>query len=149
MRMAVVAHVVTPIVIGGFTYLAWRTDSLLMFRWCDHLGIHPLVAALREHACGARPYVPSWFLYSFPDAAWVYAATCAQRLIWRRHANRLESRVWCAIPAFLAVGGEVGQMTGLVPGTFCCCDLTLCVLAAMAALALTGEKRQTSDSRLA
>lgn len=129
MPILVICNVVLPVVIGGFIYLIWRTDTLLMFRWCGRLGVLPLVLDLRHHLSAARCHLPDWALYSLPDACWVYAATCAQRLIWQRRVAPLAASIWASVPPVLAIGGELGQLAKVVPGTFCSCDLVLCLLA--------------------
>lgn len=43
-------HVLTPLAIGGLIYVLWRSDSLLMFRWFEALGVAKLVAQLRVFA---------------------------------------------------------------------------------------------------
>lgn len=140
-------HVVAPIVIGGLIYLIWRSDSLLMFKWCDSCGIYAAITFLRHHANWIRPHLPNWFIYSLPDATWVYAATCSLRLIWR-HTSCAESFLWCAVPGFFCVGGEIGQLIGFVPGTFCLCDLILCLSAIVAALLITRKWRLPSETEL-
>lgn len=142
MDFIVTAHVVLPVLIGGFIYLTWRADSLLMFEWCRRLRIYPLVAILRHHFFAARCDLPEWMLYSLPDAMWVYAATALQLLIWRHHNSSFASWLWISIPPLLAVGGELGQLSGVLPGTFCLCDLALCLLATTAAITLMKRRRE-------
>lgn len=134
----VVVHIILPIVIGGSIYLAWRTTSLLMFDWCRSMGLHGLVSDARHGLAPLRQYAPVWVVYSLPDAAWVYAATFAQRMIWANRPSRAAA-FWTTVPGLLAVSGELGQLVGWVPGTFCECDLCLSIVAAIGATALSVE----------
>lgn len=135
-------HVVLPLAIGGFIYLAWRVDSLLMFSWCSRLGVYPLVAIMRHNLYTLRCCLPGWVLYSLPDALWVYSATAFQRIVWQHHRGSWISSAWVSIPPSLAIGGELGQLAGIIPGTFDFYDLTLCLLATIGAIALTCTRRQ-------
>jgi hypothetical protein len=82
----------------------------------------------------ARTAAPAWFLFSLPDALWVYALTVLLSLIWREARGTWASRIWIATGAVLGCGGEVLQKLGFVPGTYDLADLLLSVIAAAAAV---------------
>jgi hypothetical protein len=116
------AHVVLPLLVGGGIYLAWRDTSLLMFHWLDAVGglapLHPL----RVAAAPLRPSLPDWLLFSVPDGAWVYACVAFFGRLWL-DGPRLARAFWTGLGPALAIGGEVGQIVGLVPGTFDVADV--------------------------
>jgi hypothetical protein len=58
--------------------------------------------------------LPEWLLYSLPDGLWVYAITSWVIMIW----NRDPPLAWLVIGAALGIGGELGQVIGIVPGTY-------------------------------
>lgn len=136
-------HVVLPVAVGAFIYIAWRVDTLLVFGWCRSVGINGPVCDLRQALASARSGIPGWVMYSLPDALWVYSATALQRLIWRSSRGHVAAYVGISLPLVLAVGGELGQRARRVPGTFCLSDLGLCVVAAVAAVVLTTRRRRT------
>jgi hypothetical protein len=119
-------HVLTPLLVGGGIYIAWRSTSLLMFRWFEVLGFGPVVTAVRAAACDPSR-VPDFVRFTVPDGAWVYAFTACLAIIWTRPAP------WVALPVALGVGGELGQAAGIVPGVFDARDMA--VMTAGAALA--------------
>ena len=132
------ANVISPLLVGGFVYLAWRSQSLLMFSWVDAVGLDSLLHPLREFAAPMLPHVPKWVLFSLPDAAWVYSMTAAYVLVWRR-AKSAAGLFWVSLGCLLGAGAELGQLVSLVPGTF---DLTdLCLIAAAAPLAYLTTRR--------
>lgn len=122
-------NVFLPLLVGGMVYLAWRTQSLLMFSWADFIGLEHLISALRQFAAPVLPYVPEWILFSLPDAAWVYSITAAYVIVWKT-ASCPEGLFWISLGCLLGVGGELGQLAGVVPGTFDPVDLIVMLGAA-------------------
>lgn len=100
-----IIHVVLPTVIGSFIYIGWRSTDLLAFRWLELLGLSSIVF---------RPELslPDWVLFSLPDGCWAYATTSWMLLIWKRLTY------WAWLVPVLAIGSELGQMFGVVPGTY-------------------------------
>jgi hypothetical protein len=117
-------HVVLPMLIGGFTYLLFRADTLLMFQWVDSLGLSGPLAEARAAAAGFGAVLPDWFLFSLPDAAWLYAFG-AQMVILHRESRLLVRVCWVVVAPVLAIGAEFGQAFGWVPGTFDMLDVLL------------------------
>lgn len=118
-----------PLFLGGLTYLLWR-DGLLMFSWAEAMGLGAALQSAREVAEPLRTWIPAWWLYSFPDGAWVYAYTAHFGLIWRGTSR---GRPLVALGAILGLGGEFGQAFGIVPGTFSWPDVLAMVAATVVA----------------
>lgn len=53
-------HVLLPLLVGGLIYLAWRSQTLLMFRWAEVTGLN--VEPLRSTLC---PFAPASDLLLF------------------------------------------------------------------------------------
>jgi len=127
-------HVLLPIFIGGMIYVCWRVDHLFMFRWFDTLGLTPAVEACRAFAMPARPYIPDWILFSVPDGTWVYACVAFFGRLWRQ--GPLWAQVlWIGLGPAMAIGGELGQIPGWVPGTWDWVDFVCYVVAAVVSFA--------------
>jgi hypothetical protein len=142
-----IVHSVLPVLAGGTIYLCWRSPTMLMFRWFSYLGLDAAVEHLRSFAAPAAGYVPGWVLFSSPDALWVYALTAFTASLWlgvEHHGPRL---AWLSAGLIFGAGGELGQLFGLVPGTFDTIDFALCLLAFAGALAAT--KSNLKKGRLA
>jgi hypothetical protein len=114
-------------------YILWRKESLNVFSWLRAVGLGPLVLALRESLQDLGARLPDAVRYSFPDAAWIYAATSYQGFIWRGGSVR-GFWSWMLIAPLLGIGGELGQALGIVPGTFCQSDFALGIAASVAAI---------------
>ena len=137
-------HVLLPIVVGGTVYLCWRPASLLMFSWVENLGLTALVGAMRLQAEPLGPHVPYLVRFVLPDALWAYSLASAMRLLWLSADNRALALAWTALGPCLAVGGELGQWTSLVPGVFDPLDLAACAIALPLALILIPNNGHTS-----
>ena len=127
--------VVLPVLLGGFTYILWRDTGMLMFVWAQDLGLMPTVMSLREWAAPARDSLPEWFLFSFPDGVWVFSCTAFFARLWPDGPAWMRWG-WISLGTVLAVGGEIGQLTPLVPGTFDVMDLVYYLSSAVGAYAL-------------
>lgn len=110
-------HVVLPLLIGGSIYLLWRDTSLLMFRWLDLVGGVAWLEPARGAVAPLRSSLPDWLLFSVPDGAWVYACVAFFGRLWF-DGPPLPRLFWTALGPALAIGGEIGQLIGVVPGTF-------------------------------
>jgi hypothetical protein len=107
-------QVVVPIAVGACIYVGWRSTDLLVFRWIESVGAGGLV--VRPDAP-----LPSWVLYTLPDGCWVYAYTSWMLLIWGRMVP------WVYSGVALAMGAELGQLVGLIPGTYANLDIAFYV----------------------
>jgi hypothetical protein len=109
----------------------WRSQSLLMFGWFDLFGLHPIVMTAREACSNIRPQIPSWVLYSWPDAAWASTGLLVYAAIWS--GSRSSARhFWILLPPVLTIAGELGQLLRIVPGTFDLADVLVCFVAGAA-----------------
>lgn len=130
----VLIHVVLPLLIGGLIYIFWRVDHLFMFRWFDMLGLTPIIESMRAVAMPARPFVPDWILFSLPDGTWVYACVAFFGRLWRE-GPRWAQVLWIGMGPAMAIGGELGQIPGWVPGTFDWVDFVCYVVATVISFA--------------
>lgn len=106
--------------IGGFIYIAFRTTSLLMFKWFDILGLSDAIYTIRA---GVSDYkiASSWVLYSLPDGLWTMSYVIVMAALWDFDYCR-HYLIVLFIP-FLAIASEILQVFGLVHGTFDWVDL--------------------------
>ncbi|HKP37945.1 MAG TPA: hypothetical protein VJT71_13895 [Pyrinomonadaceae bacterium] len=134
-----IVHVLAPITVGGLIYIRWRDSNLVMFQWFRRLGLDAPIAWLRTGAGPVSEGWPFWLVYSLPDGLWVYALTALMILLWRDAVSSARF-VWLSLGLLLGAGSELGQLAGIVPGSFDVIDLLVCVFAAAAALAFTSRK---------
>ena len=118
-------HVIIPITFGGILYLLFRSDSLMMFRWADAIGIKPVLDDMRIYCTTIQMDNLNWIFFSLPDGLWVYSFTSFMLIVWGLKFSR-HSLFWISIGPLLALCGEMGQALGVVRGTFDPIDLLLC-----------------------
>lgn len=116
-----------PLLIGGLIYILFRTESLLMFKWFTFINIANPIELLRETTIPTMDYFPSWFIYSFPDALWIFSYMSITLLIWRNEINK-QNYFWIFIMPIISILSEVGQLLNIFPGTFDLIDLIFYVL---------------------
>lgn len=111
--MKAILHIVLPLAIGTWIYLAFRSESLLAIQWLEQLG----------DAVRAEATIPHFILYCLPDGLWVYAGTAWMLMIWEK------TNAWVLSFAVVMVAAEFGQLAGLVPGTYDPLDIVATVFA--------------------
>lgn len=114
----ILSHVIVPLLLGGVIYIAFRSQSLILFTWFDKISISGFTNLIRDFLYPLNSILPEWVIYSLPDGLWVYSFTAFLIIIWN---NRYESvKYWMMIPFTALLLIELLQLTGLLTGT---CDL--------------------------
>ncbi len=118
-------HVICPLIVGGLLYLGWRPPTLLIHRLVRVAGFARSLDRLQALAA-ALPRLPSFVVLSLPDALWSYALVAHFGRLWTRDEHRVSRVVWVSVAVTIAIGSELGQLAGIVPGVFDIVDL-LCI----------------------
>jgi hypothetical protein len=126
-------HVVLPLAIGGFVYLVWRPDSLLLFWWANSLHLLEALQRFRAAITTVVPHLPAPVSYSLPTALWAYAMVSAILVVWRGSHTPI-AVAWCSLATALAVGPELAQWAGVLSGTFDFVDLSTSTAAVVIAI---------------
>lgn len=126
-------HVVLPLSTGGLVYLLARPPGLRLFVWLESAGLSDGLARARDVCHPLVLALPSWLLFSLPNALWLYAFAWLLSALWEHRATRA-SLPWLLVAPALGLGWELGQRVGVVPGTFDLLDLVLVLVASALAL---------------
>lgn len=118
---------IAALLVGGCLYVLGRTESLLMFVWFDRLGLSTVVYSVRDRTEAVMQQLPQWALYSLPNALWLASGLLVLNGIWGIKST-IDKRVWMFALWCVAIGGEVGQLLQIVPGTFDWLDLGMMVV---------------------
>ncbi len=116
-----------PVFLGGIIYLTYRVDTLLMFNWFKWIGFTDLVNFLRTNNQLQNLTIPNWVKFSLPDALWLFSFTYIILLIWDFKITR-HSVLWILLTPTVGFFSEIGQLIGIIPGTFDKVDLLLLLL---------------------
>tara|TARA_R110002049_G_C9172462_1_gene562054 strand:+ start:5790 stop:6227 length:438 start_codon:yes stop_codon:yes gene_type:complete len=112
----VVINVISPLTLGGFIYILFRSKTLLMFNWFDVIGFTYHIQTLRDIVNSVNYYLPQWIYFSLPDGLWTYAFTSAILLF-------DENKYFLLIPFSLSIVIELLQFFNLFKGTYDPIDL--------------------------
>jgi len=119
-----------PVILGGLIYLTYRTDTLLMFGWFKKIELSNLIIFLRSNEHLQRLAIPNWVKFSLPDALWLFSFIYILLLLWDFNINR-QSEFWIFLAPIIGLFSELGQLIGIIPGTFDIVDVLLLVLATL------------------
>lgn len=119
-----------PVIVGGLIYLTYRTDTLLMFSWFDKIGLSGPIDFFRSNQQLQKMAIPGWVKFSLPDALWLFSFNYVLLTLWGFNINR-QSAFWLFLTPVIGLFSEVGQLIGVVPGTFDLVDLWLLLLATL------------------
>lgn len=107
---------------GGLIYVLFRTATLKMFAWYETIGLGGLTNGMRKLTFQFANELPEWILFSLPDGLWIFSYVCLMLAIWQNSVS-LKNALWILIIPILAIGSEIGQLFGLIVGTFDLTDL--------------------------
>jgi len=116
------AHVILTLTLGGFIYILFRSNTLLMFKWFDFISLNHQISILRETINPIKQYLPNWFYFSLADGLWTYAFTSVFLIFGDKN------KYWLLVPFALSIGVEILQYWGLFKGTYDPLDLLFCVI---------------------
>ncbi|MDC9722332.1 MAG: hypothetical protein PSN34_06110 [Urechidicola sp.] len=121
---------ILPVIVGGLIYLTYRADTLIMFSWFNKIGLSEIVDLLRSNQYLQNLTIPDWIKFSLPDALWLFSFTYITLMIWENKINR-QSVFWIFLAPIIGIFSEIGQLVGIIPGTFDTIDLILLIIAAI------------------
>jgi hypothetical protein len=125
--------VILPILIGGSIYTLYRSTNLLVFKWINNIGFLSNLLTVRNWLHPLKGILPKWFLYSFPDALWIFSLTLFIGLIWY-NGDRKRSILILMLSLFCGVIPEILQMFNLLKGTFDLTDIWFEIFASILAI---------------
>ena len=117
-----------PLIFGGLIYLTYRVETLKMFRWFDNIGATDFIIFLRTNEILQPISLPQWVKFSLPDALWIFSFTYFMLTIWKFKITK-SSAFWIFLAPTIGLFSEIGQLIGLIPGTFDLVDLVLLIVA--------------------
>jgi hypothetical protein len=121
-KQIIIGHFLT-LLLGGLVYISFRQDTLKMFSWFDRVNLSEVISELRLFTLPLTDHLPNWFLYSLPDGLWLFSYLSVLLVVWDNTISKQNIHWLLLVPA-VAVFSEIGQLFGVVPGTFDIFDLT-------------------------
>ena len=113
---------ILSILFGGVIYIAFRSSSIILFKWIDYIVLIDPVENLRIVTLPYKEYLPDWFLYSLPDGLWMFSYSCIVLVIWKRKITKY-SLMWLLSLPMISILFEVLQYYDYFNGTFDIIDI--------------------------
>lgn len=107
-----------------------------MFSWAKSLNLSWLVDNTRAIAGRAEIMQDMHTIFSLPYALWVMSFCCFVGAVWYQDRST-GAMVWRVTAPVIAIGSELLQMVGLLPGTFDVIDLLVLVIASIFGIILS------------
>lgn len=104
------------VLIGGLLYLAFRSESLIMFNWFGNIGISSEISFLRESCGNISLY--SWVKFNLPAALWLFSYMFIIRGIWLNSQRNIIYNIFLWGVPIMALASELLQFFGAISGTF-------------------------------
>lgn len=127
-----------PLTIGSLIYLFYRPTTLLVFKWLNFTPV------LKNYIIYLRPmvFIPlnDFIIYSIPTGLWSYSAQVTILKVWEKDHNNYKL-LWILIFIVMIYFSELGQLIGLIRGTFDIKDLCVLLLSTCLAIFFTSEKK--------
>lgn len=109
-----------PVILGGIIYLAFRTNTLLMFKWVETLGLYNGLINIRAGLQGLKGNIPEYVIYSLPTGLWAYSFMMDMFFVW---GYTRQGIIWYSAIAIIIIGSELLQKFNIMPGNFDVKDL--------------------------
>jgi len=135
---------IASITVGGVIYVGWRPESLRMFSWFETMGLEYPIMLARCVAQQCVPALPSWALYSLPQALWILGGLTGLSAIWSSQGS-CPQMLWSIALISFAVLAEMGQFVHLLPGAFDVVDVGGIVAAGLAGLSVFRPSTQEEE----
>ncbi|MDZ7846933.1 MAG: hypothetical protein U5L96_09250 [Owenweeksia sp.] len=127
-------HVLT-LAVGGLIYIAFRSDTLLMFKYIAAISLDTPIEYLREITLTTKKYLPNWLLFSLPDGLWIFSYVTLTLFIWNNKITK-ENIFWITIIPCTVILFEIAQLLTFTPGTFDLVDLAFYLIGAALPISL-------------
>ena len=121
---------------GSYLYLKFRSETLLMFKWAENLGLDFIVSSIRGSSEGLNSDRMKYIIFSAPYGLWVISFCCFIGAIWHKDSS-LSAIILRLIVPVIAVSSELLQFVGFLPGTFDINDLLVLIVSTIIGLTIS------------
>ena len=121
---------------GSYLYFKFRSETLLMFKWAENLGLDFIVNSIRGSFEGLNSDRMKYIIFSAPYGFWVISFCCFIGAIWHKDSS-LSAIILRLIVPVIAVSSELLQFVGFLPGTFDINDLLVLIVSTIIGLTIS------------
>ena len=112
---------------GSFIYLKYRSETLLMFKWAETLGLNYSISSIRGSSSVLNSQQTKYVVFSVPFGMWVISFCCFIGTIWHKDSS-VAGIIWRLFVPAIAISSEFLQFLGLLPGTYDKNDLLVLIV---------------------
>ena len=121
---------------GSYLYLKFRSETLLMFKWAENLGLDFIVSSIRGSFESLNSDRMKYIIFSAPYGLWVISFCCFIGAIWHKDSS-ISAIILRLIVPVIAVSSELLQFVGFLPGTFDINDLLVLIVSTIIGLTIS------------
>ena len=115
------------LILGSYLYLRFRSETLLMFKWVENIGLDSIVSSIRNSSKDLNSNQMKHVIFSAPYGMWVISFCCFIGAIWHKD-NFFSAIIWRLCIPFVAISSELLQFLGILPGTYDTIDLLVLIV---------------------
>jgi hypothetical protein len=99
--------------LGGLVYVAFRSQTLVMFSWFHALNLDSIVETIREKSISIQ--LPDFCKYCLPNGLWTSSYILMVEALISVDNHQM---LWASILPGIAILFEILQIWHIIPGTF-------------------------------
>ena len=124
------------LLIGSYLYLKFRSETLLMFKWAENLGLNYIISLIRESSSVLNSPQMKYLVFSAPFGMWVISFCCFIGVIWHKDSS-VAAIIWRLFVPAIAISSELLQFLGLLQGTYDTSDLLVLIVSTIIGLTIS------------
>ena len=124
------------LILGSYLYLKFRSETLLMFKWLENIGLDSIVSSIRNSSIDFNSHQMKHVIFSAPFGMWVISFCCFIGAIWHKDSS-VSAIIWRLCVPFVAISSELLQFLGILPGTYDTIDLLVLILSTIIGISIS------------
>ena len=124
------------LIFGSFIYLKFRSETLLMFKWAETLGLNYAISSIRGSSSVMNSHQMKYVIFSAPFGMWVISFCCFIGAIWHKD-NSIAALIWRLFVPAIAISSEFLQFLGLLSGTYDTNDLLVLIVSTIIGITIS------------
>jgi len=124
------------LILGSYLYLKFRSETLLMFKWLENIGLDPIVSSIRNSSTDFNSHQMKHVIFSAPFGMWVISFCCFIGAIWHKDIF-VSAIIWRLCVPFVAISSELLQFLGILPGTYDTIDLLVLIVSTIIGISIS------------
>ena len=124
------------LILGSYLYLKFRSETLLMFKWLENIGLDSIVSSIRNSSIDFNSHQMKHVIFSAPFGMWVISFCCFIGAIWHKDSF-VSAIIWRLCVPFVAISSELLQFLGILPGTYDTIDLLVLIVSTIIGISIS------------